>query len=86
MESSEFQFDTIEDALEDIRNGRLVIVVDDEDRENEGTSSRLAETITPEQVNFMTKHGRGLICAWSHPRACRRAGSPHDGGRQHVVA
>ncbi|MDX1547430.1 MAG: bifunctional 3,4-dihydroxy-2-butanone-4-phosphate synthase/GTP cyclohydrolase II [Rhodothermales bacterium] len=56
-------FDAIEDAIEDIRNGRLVIVVDDEDRENEGDFIGAAETITPALINFMATHGRGLICA-----------------------
>jgi 3,4-dihydroxy 2-butanone 4-phosphate synthase/GTP cyclohydrolase II len=56
-------FDDIEDALDDLRAGRLIIVVDDEDRENEGDFVGAAEAITPEQVNFMTKEGRGLICA-----------------------
>ena len=54
--------DTIEDAIDDIKAGKLVIVVDDEDRENEGDFITAAATITPEIVNFMTKHGRGLIC------------------------
>jgi 3,4-dihydroxy 2-butanone 4-phosphate synthase / GTP cyclohydrolase II len=54
--------DPIEDAIEEIRNGRMVIVVDDEDRENEGDFVAAAATITPEVVNFMAKHGRGLIC------------------------
>ena len=55
-------FDSIEAAITDIRNGKLVIVVDDEDRENEGDFITAAATITPEIVNFMTKQGRGLIC------------------------
>src|ERR1051325_5228264 len=54
--------DTIESAIEDIRNGKLVIVVDDEDRENEGDFIIAAASVTPEIVNFMSKHGRGLIC------------------------
>jgi 3,4-dihydroxy 2-butanone 4-phosphate synthase/GTP cyclohydrolase II len=54
--------DPIEEAIEDIRKGRMVIVVDDEDRENEGDFITAAAGITPEVVNFMTKHGRGLIC------------------------
>lgn len=54
---------TIEEAIEDIRNGKLVIVVDDEDRENEGDFICAAEKATPEIINFMSKHGRGLICA-----------------------
>ncbi|MBO9594782.1 MAG: bifunctional 3,4-dihydroxy-2-butanone-4-phosphate synthase/GTP cyclohydrolase II [Niabella sp.] len=55
-------FDTIESAIEAIKNGQLVIVVDDEDRENEGDFITAAATITPEIVNFMAKNGRGLIC------------------------
>lgn len=55
--------DKIEDAIEDIRNGKLVIVVDDEDRENEGDFIGAAEKVTPELINFMATHGRGLICA-----------------------
>ena len=55
-------FAPIEEAVEDIRNGRMIIVVDDEDRENEGDLNMAAEKITPEAINFMAKHGRGLIC------------------------
>jgi 3,4-dihydroxy 2-butanone 4-phosphate synthase/GTP cyclohydrolase II len=55
-------FHPIEEAIEEIRKGRLVIVVDDEDRENEGDFIAAAAAVTPEIVNFMTKHGRGLIC------------------------
>lgn len=54
---------TIEEAIEEIRQGNIIIVVDDEDRENEGDFITAAETITPEKVNFMAKFGRGLICA-----------------------
>lgn len=57
------KFHSIEDAISDFRNGKLLIVVDDEDRENEGDFICAAETITPELVNFMAKVGRGLICA-----------------------
>jgi len=59
---SNFNLNTIEEAIEDIRKGELLIVVDDEDRENEGDFICAAELITPEIVNFMAKHGRGLIC------------------------
>jgi 3,4-dihydroxy 2-butanone 4-phosphate synthase/GTP cyclohydrolase II len=59
----EFRLNTIEEAIEDIRKGKILIVVDDEDRENEGDFICSAELITPEIVNFMAKHGRGLICA-----------------------
>ncbi len=55
--------DRIEDAIEEIKQGRLVIVVDDEDRENEGDFITAAHNATPEVINFMSKHGRGLICA-----------------------
>lgn len=55
--------DSIESAIEDIRNGKLIIVVDDEDRENEGDFLTAAHNITPELINFMATHGRGLICA-----------------------
>ncbi|QEC43523.1 bifunctional 3,4-dihydroxy-2-butanone-4-phosphate synthase/GTP cyclohydrolase II [Pseudobacter ginsenosidimutans] len=55
--------DSIESAIEDIKNGKLVIVVDDEDRENEGDFITAAHNITPELINFMATHGRGLICA-----------------------
>ena len=55
-------FSTVEDGIEEIRQGRMLIVVDDEDRENEGDFVMAADKITPEAVNFMTKYGRGLIC------------------------
>ena len=58
-----FQFDPIEDAITDIRLGKAVIVVDDEDRENEGDFVTAARNATPEMINFMATHGRGLICA-----------------------
>jgi len=56
-------FDSIDSALNDIRMGKLVVVVDDEDRENEGDFVTAATNVTPEVINFMSKHGRGLICA-----------------------
>ena len=59
----EFKLNTIEEAIEDIREGKFVIVVDDEDRENEGYFIMAAEKITPEHVNFMLKNGRGVLCA-----------------------
>ncbi len=55
-------FDSVEDAIEEIRQGRIVIVVDDEDRENEGDLTAAAEKVTPEIINFMARYGRGLIC------------------------
>ncbi|HNX87931.1 MAG TPA: bifunctional 3,4-dihydroxy-2-butanone-4-phosphate synthase/GTP cyclohydrolase II [Paludibacteraceae bacterium] len=59
----EKKLNSIEDAIKDFKNGKIVIVVDDEDRENEGDFICAAEKITPEQVNFMLKHGRGVLCA-----------------------
>ena len=58
-----FTLDTIEEAIEEIRNGNFIIVVDDEDRENEGDLIIAAECITPEKINFLETHARGLICA-----------------------
>ena len=62
IKMSEFKFNTIEDAIEDITNGRMVIVVDDEDRENEGDLVMAAQHVTPDAINFMAQHARGLIC------------------------
>lgn len=59
----EFQFDSVESVLEDIRNGKMIIVTDDENRENEGDLVCAAEKITPETINFMITHARGLVCA-----------------------
>lgn len=59
---SEFQLNTIEEALAELRAGKVIIVVDDEDRENEGDFICAAETISPDTINFMATHGRGLIC------------------------
>ncbi|PHR68859.1 MAG: 3,4-dihydroxy-2-butanone-4-phosphate synthase [Lutibacter sp.] len=61
--SKNIQLNTIEEAIEDIKNGKVVIVVDDENRENEGDFIAAAEKVTPEMINFMATHGRGLICA-----------------------
>ncbi len=57
------KFNTIEEAISDIKKGKIVIVIDDEDRENEGDFVAAAELVTPEMINFMATHGRGLICA-----------------------
>jgi len=57
-----YKFNTIDEAIDDIAKGRMVILVDDEDRENEGDLCMAAEKVTPEAINFMAKHGRGLIC------------------------
>ncbi len=68
---TEIRLDTIEAAIEDIKNGKLVIVVDDESRENEGDFIAAAEKVTPEMINFMATHGRGLICAPLTESRCR---------------
>lgn len=66
--------DTIESAIEDIKKGKLVIVVDDEDRENEGDFITSAKNVTPEIINFMSRHGRGLICAPLSEDRCDQLG------------
>jgi 3,4-dihydroxy 2-butanone 4-phosphate synthase/GTP cyclohydrolase II len=63
-------FATIPEALEDFRAGRMLVVVDDEDRENEGDLTMAAQSITPEAINFMATHGRGLICLALAPERC----------------
>ncbi len=66
--------DSIESAIRDIREGKLVVVVDDEDRENEGDFVTAAANVTPEVINFMSKHGRGLICAALPEERCEELG------------
>ena len=61
--TTSLKLDSIHDAIDDIRNGKVIIVVDDENRENEGDFVAAADKVTPEMINFMAKHGRGLICA-----------------------
>lgn len=61
--STKIELNTISEAIEDIKNGKVIIVVDDENRENEGDFLAAAEAVTPEMINFMATHGRGLICA-----------------------
>ena len=62
IEQNEFSFGSVEDAILEFKAGRMIVVVDDEDRENEGDLTMAAEMVTPEAINFMAKHGRGLIC------------------------
>jgi len=69
-------FGTIEQAIDDLRNGKIIIVADDEDRENEGDLVCAAELVTPETINFMTKHGRGLICLALTGERCDQLGLP----------
>ena len=67
-------FATIEEAIEDIRQGKMVVVVDDEDRENEGDLTIAAQFVTPDAINFMAKHARGLICLALTPERCDELG------------
>ena len=67
-------FATVEEAIEDIRAGRMVVVCDDEDRENEGDLTLAAQFATPEAINFMAKEGRGLICLALTPQRCDELG------------
>lgn len=67
-----FQLNSISEAIEDIRAGKVIIVVDDEDRENEGDFLAAAEKVTPEMINFMATHGRGLICAPITEKRCKQ--------------
>ncbi|WP_457626156.1 bifunctional 3,4-dihydroxy-2-butanone-4-phosphate synthase/GTP cyclohydrolase II [Persephonella sp.] len=72
----EFRFNRIEEAIEDIKNGKMVIVVDDPDRENEGDLVMAAEKVTPDAINFMAKEGRGLICLSLTPERCKQLDIP----------
>ena len=71
MPTTKIQLNTIEEAIEDIRQGKIIIVVDDEDRENEGDFLAAAEKVTPEMINFMATHGRGLICVPLTENRCK---------------
>jgi 3,4-dihydroxy 2-butanone 4-phosphate synthase/GTP cyclohydrolase II len=71
MQDTKIKLNTIEEAIEDIKQGKVIIVVDDEDRENEGDFIAAAELVTPEMINFMAKHGRGLICAPLTEKRCK---------------
>ena len=72
------KLNTIEEAIEDFRKGEFVIIVDDEDRENEGDLVVAAELITPEKVNFMLKHARGVLCAPITISRCEELDLPHQ--------
>ncbi len=67
----DYKLNTTAEAIEDFRQGKIIIVVDDEDRENEGDFITAGETMTPEKINFMAKHGRGLICAPTSAEICQ---------------
>ncbi|MDE6007439.1 MAG: bifunctional 3,4-dihydroxy-2-butanone-4-phosphate synthase/GTP cyclohydrolase II [Muribaculaceae bacterium] len=79
------KLDSIEEALEDFRNGKFVVVVDDEDRENEGDLIIAAEKITPEDVNFMLKNARGVLCAPITNKRCAELDLPHQVGNNTSV-
>src|SRR3984957_11237310 len=70
MSENKFPFASIEEAVEDIRQGKMIVLVDDEDRENEGDLTMAAEKVTPEAINFMAKFGRGLICLTLTEQRC----------------
>ena len=74
MLPEKIKLNTIEEAIEDIRQGKVIIVVDDEDRENEGDFLAAAEKVTPQMINFMATHGRGLICAPLTESRCKELG------------
>ncbi len=74
--TSTIKLNTIQEAIEDIKNGKMIIVVDDQDRENEGDFIAAAECVTPEMINFMAQHGRGLICAPLTERRADELGLP----------
>lgn len=75
---NDFKLSSIEDAIKDFKEGKFVIVVDDEDRENEGDLIIAAEKITPEKVNFMLKNARGLLCAPITMKRCEELNLPHQ--------
>ena len=74
----EFKLSSIEDAVKDFKEGKFVIVVDDEDRENEGDLIIAAEKITPEKVNFMLKNARGVLCVPITLSRCEELDLPHQ--------
>ena len=76
--SEKIRLDRIEEAIEDFREGKFIIVVDDEDRENEGDLIVAAEKITPEQVNFMLKNARGVLCVPITMKRCEELGLPNQ--------
>ncbi len=68
------KFNSIKQAIEDIKHGKIIIVVDDENRENEGDFVAAAEMVTPEMINFMATHGKGLICVPLVEDRCEKLG------------
>ena len=78
MTMDKIKLNSIEEAIEDFRQGKFVVVVDDEDRENEGDLIIAAEKITAEKVNFMLKHARGVLCAPITISRCKELELPHQ--------
>src|SRR6202165_3476324 len=76
MREMRADFATVEEAVEDIRQGRMIVLVDDQDRENEGDLTMAAEKISPEAINFMAKYGRGLICLTLTEQRCEELHLP----------
>src|SRR6478609_5742225 len=76
MTTPQTRFSTIEEAIEDIRAGRMVVVCDSPDRENEGDLTMAAQFVTPDAINFMATHGRGLICLALTSERCDELGLP----------
>ena len=74
----EIKLNSVEEAIADFKEGKFVIVVDDEDRENEGDLIAAAEKITPEMVNFMLKHARGVLCVPITLSRCKELNLPHQ--------
>ena len=70
------QLNTIEELIEDMRHGKMVILMDDEDRENEGDLIMVAEQVRPEDINFMATHARGLICLTLTQERCKQLDLP----------
>ena len=75
-------FDSVEEALEELRNGKIILVTDDPDRENEGDFICAAEFATTENINFMATHGKGLICMPMSEGICKKTAVPADGSRK----
>jgi len=78
MDQNKIKLDSIEEAINDFREGKFIVVVDDEDRENEGDLIIAAEKITADDVNFMLKNARGVLCAPITNERCRELDLPHQ--------
>jgi len=81
-----FKLNTIAEALQDLREGKIIIVVDDEDRENEGDFVIASQSVAPEIVNFMATHGKGLICVSISESRCEELQLPNDGKYEYSLS